>query len=67
MKADLLKIIIKVLSYFLPSLFLYNQGSKNEKLKQAKKEIKASKKHNENRKLIVNMSDDELLEYLHKE
>ena len=53
----------------LPLLLMFQASSnakKKEQLKQAKEEMKSNEKHSKNRKLIANMSDDELLKYLNR-
>lgn len=47
-------------------LSAFKSGGDRVRVKVLGAKVKGNEKHKKNRKLIVNMSDDELLEYLHK-
>ena len=58
--------IVGLAKKLIPLFGFYKLGSKTQENKQLKSEAKQNEKHIKGRKLIANMSDDELLKYLNR-
>ena len=58
--------VLRVLGASLLALFSFDYGTKRAENKQLKRKAKANAKHTKNRKLIANMSDEQLRKYLFK-
>lgn len=64
--SSIIESIVGLAKKLIPLFCFYKLGTKTQENKQLKQEAKQNEKHNKNRKLIANMSDDELLKFLHK-